>query len=495
MKTPGRKKAASRNPNFGPLILPQALEVSPEQPLLQHGNDTSLENKITPMDTFHSISKDLPGEHGQQIETFPQTNDKNGTPHIQQIEAFQQTREILPITNHTEALNAPVSRLLNERDHILTDIQEEVVEMSPKLIDKPNPPSFPPELVPLRKSMKAPRDPSMNPALSGATPGALVGGKRTSWLMKLREAKALEGLSKKSHPPGTGSGVGQGTKRKSDLFSGDLFSLPQAGIQDDKRPPKLAKTSAGETFSYDLMKTPRPVNMVVTSSTESQCQPTMTFESDQEGVFDRLRKTVEDLGVRAGRTAGKSVGSDTATALAEARAAAKAKIAERDRKDEELTMALPASETAERKTVAFQLIPSIGSAAEPVTTRTSTSTTPPHSPPSFTIPRGPVFSKPPPVFAVREDDQDPHGVRETPEELAMSALKSTGPVEVYRDVLFICLILNSHIMQSTIPRSQNQTLRVSSDSSQDPHRLRETQDTELEELVVSAPKFAPVEVC
>ena len=36
----------------------------------------------------------------------------------------------------------------------------------------------------------------------------------------------------------------------------------------------------------------------------------------------------------------------------------------------------------------------------------------------------------------------------------------------------------------------------SSDFSQDPHRVRETQDTELEELVMSAPKFAgPVEVC
>jgi hypothetical protein len=201
--------------------------------------------------------------------------------------------------------------------------------------------------------MKPPRDPSMNAVLLGAaTPGAAVGGKRTSWLMKAREAKALDELSKKSHPPGMGSGVGasssltlQSSKRKS-----DHFSSPQLGIRDDEWPSKLAKTSEGEMFSYD-----------------------------------RLRKTVEDLGVRVGKMVGKSVGSDTATVLAEvaeARAAVKAKVAERDHKGEELNMALPAPETVEHET--------------------GTSTTPPHSPPlqshSSAMPSGPVFKKPSPVF-------------------------------------------------------------------------------------------------
>ena len=37
---------------------------------------------------------------------------------------------------------------------------------------------------------------------------------------------------------------------------------------------------------------------------------------------------------------------------------------------------------------------------------------------------------------------------------------------------------------------------VSFGFSQDPHRVRETQDTELEELVMTAPKFTgPVEAC
>ncbi|KAF8807394.1 hypothetical protein BYT27DRAFT_7189481 [Phlegmacium glaucopus] len=411
-----------------PLVVPRAVEISEtssRQRSPQHGNDTSQEDKIdsmSSMDTFHSIPLDSPGERIQRTETFPQT-----------IEA-------LAIEDHNELPNA---QSLNDKDHVMTDMQEEVVETSQKLIDKPNPTSFPtlPEPMPLRKSMKPPRDPSMNAVLLGAaTPGAPVGGKRTSWLMKAREAKALEGLSKKFHPPGMGSGVGssssltsQGTKRKS-----DSLSLPQVGIRDDERPPKVARTMEGETISSDSkdhssMRTPGSVGMVATSSMESQSLPPAVVESPQEGVLDRLKKTVEGLGVRVGKTVGKSVGSDTATVLAEARAAAKAKVAERDRKEEELTMALAAPETVEQKSVPreenekrlsisdlfpvegrvkekhkvhekpFQFMPNIGSAAVNTTTsRTSTSTTPPHSPPlqshSFTIPSGPVFNKPPPVF-------------------------------------------------------------------------------------------------
>ena len=183
-------------------------------------------------------------------------------------------------------------------------------------------PSFP-EPMPLWKSTK-PRDPSMNTVLLGAaTPGAPVDGQRTSWLMKARE------MRKKSQTPGMGSGVGsssslafQGTKRKS-----DPFSLPQVGIRDDGRPPKLAKTSVDE----------------------GQNHPPPILESAEEDVLDRLKKTVEGLGVHVGK--GKSVGSDTAIVLAEARAAAEARVAERGRMKEELIMAMPIPETVEHKTV------------------------------------------------------------------------------------------------------------------------------------------------
>ena len=308
-------------------------------PVLQLLNDR---DHIQQIESFPQTSEVLPIENNHnQVSTAPALQLLNNSDHVRQIESLPQTSEVLPIENHSQIPTVPALQLLNDRDHVLTDIQEEDVEISVKLIDKPNPPSsFPtlPEPMPLRKSTK-PRDPSMNAVLLGAaTPGAPVGGKRSSWLMKAREAKALDGLSKKSHPPGMGSDLGasssltiQGTKRKS-----DPFSLPQVGIRDDERPPKLAKTSEGET--------------------ESQSQPPMIMDSAQEGVFDRLKKVVEDLGIRVGQTVGMSVGSDTATVLAEARAAAKAKVAERDRnlKEEELTMALPASETVEHKTIASQ---------------------------------------------------------------------------------------------------------------------------------------------
>lgn len=199
-------------------------------------------------------------------------------------EFFSQTDEFEPI----EVPTAPSSQLLYDRAHVLADIQEEEVEMSVKLIDKPiPPPSFPtlPEPIPLRKSTKPPRDPSINTVLLGAaTPGALVGGMRTSWLKKAREAN-LDKLNKNSHPSGgMASEVGssssltiQGTKRKSDVLSQVEI------IRDDERPSKLAKTSESER------------------ETETQSQPPALVESTSEGVFDRLKKVVEDLGIRVGK--------------------------------------------------------------------------------------------------------------------------------------------------------------------------------------------------
>jgi hypothetical protein len=389
VKTPGRKKAALKKSNH-----------------LQNANSTSLEEKnasISSTDTFHSIPLCSPGDHIQQIETFPPIEINNQFEvSTAPIETFSQTDEV-PI----EIPTAPASQLLHDRDRVLTDIQEEDVEMSVKLIDKPIPPSFPtlPEPIPLRKSTKPPRDPSINAVLLGtATPGAPVGGMRTSWLMKAREAN-IDRLSKKSHPPGMSSEVGasssltfQGTKRKSDHFSlpqvgiqdderppklaktsdgetrksnpfslpqneirvdeqspefaktsegekkkSDPFSLPQAEIRDDERPPKLAKTLEGETRRNDPFYLPqvqvgirdderppkfaktledetkksdpfslpqvgirddeRPPKLAKTSEgeMESQSQPPVMVESAPEGVFDRLKKVVEDLGIHVGK--------------------------------------------------------------------------------------------------------------------------------------------------------------------------------------------------
>ena len=310
VKTPGRKKAALKKANH-----------------LQHANYTSLDSTSS-MDTFHSVPLSSPGDHIRKIETLPQTCEvlpieNNSQIPTTPVEIFSQTNEVLPIENNNQVPTTPVetfhqtsevlpiesnnhvpttlaSQLLYDRDRVLTDIQEEDVEMSVKLIEKPiPPPSFPtlPEPMPLRKSTKPPRDPSINAVLLGAaTPGAPVGGMRTSWLMKAREAN-LDKLSKKSHPPGMGSEVGasssltfQGTKRKS-----DHFSLPQVGIRDDERPHKLAKTSEGETRKSDPFSLPpigirddeRPLKLAKTS--EGETRESNPFSLPPIGIRDDER--------------------------------------------------------------------------------------------------------------------------------------------------------------------------------------------------------------
>jgi hypothetical protein len=66
---------------------------------------------------------------------------KSPDKHIQQIGASPPTSEVLPVENHSEPPEMLVLQLLDVRDHLLTDIQEEVVEMLEKSMDKPNPPS------------------------------------------------------------------------------------------------------------------------------------------------------------------------------------------------------------------------------------------------------------------------------------------------------------------------------------------------------------------
>ncbi|KAF8078634.1 hypothetical protein FPV67DRAFT_1465903 [Lyophyllum atratum] len=286
-----------------------------------------------------------------------------------------------------------------------------------------------PAPMPLRKSMRTPQDPSIGLGqLGAATPGAPPGGKRTSWLKKAREVKALEVTSKHANTvvppvpsiPGT-------LKRK----SGDLFMAHgMTGLEDEERRHKAAKSREGDVAP--LKEEP-----------ESQCE--QFVYTGQEGMLDRFKRTVEGLGARVGKSMGKSLGAGAAlSALAEARAAAEARVAERHYKEEEMTrVAGPVTtlppiddvppemaamsaerEPAERRlsvsdlfppsdgsvkiksksTKSFQIpVSETQSANQNKSNGESTSTTPPDSPPptrptSFVLPSGPVFNKPPPVF-------------------------------------------------------------------------------------------------
>jgi hypothetical protein len=392
-------------------------------------------------ETFHSISLDSPAQHKESSEPPRTALDTNETTIS---ELMNQSPKPLPIKPSTDI-----------PDSLMNDVQDDTIFSDRKSSERPVAPSFPalPGPMPIRKSMRPPRDPSLNAVMLGAaTPGAPVGGKRTSWLAKAREVKALEAPAKKPNLPtlnsnsSSGSSLPQGTKRKSE----DMLSMPPIISEGDERQAKAPKLVEGESVSNkskDIHPEKRTGQQLPADSPAPVQGPSQRDEDMQpEGVLDRLKKTVEGLGVRVTKTMSKSIGGGAATALAEARAAAEARVAERDRKEDEMTMAMglvpakvdlptAAQDTdvkmsavrenegrlsiselfpAEGRVKAkhkvsekpFQFTPSFVPTStkknkEVSMARERTSTTPPHSPPqpkSRPLPPSPVFNKPPPVF-------------------------------------------------------------------------------------------------
>ncbi|KAF8898754.1 hypothetical protein BD779DRAFT_1781240 [Infundibulicybe gibba] len=186
-------------------------------------------------------------------------------------------------------------------------------------------PHFPtlPAPIPLRK----PRDPSVGSGpLAAATPGAAVGGKRTSWLMKAREVKALEVTGKKITviPPNP-------MKRK----SGDMLKIPGIINHEEEPRRKISKT----VDSFSALATTQPT--VPPDDIEAEVD-TQSGQTADVGVLDLFKKTIEGLGARVGKSTSKSFGGSAANALAEAKAAAEVRVAERNHKEEEMTIAMRA---------------------------------------------------------------------------------------------------------------------------------------------------------
>ncbi|TFK77109.1 hypothetical protein BDN72DRAFT_890884 [Pluteus cervinus] len=286
-------------------------------------------------------------------------------------------------------------------------------------------PSFPslPGPMPLRKSMRATRDAPTNTASIGAiTPGTNL-GKRTSWLMKAREVKALELTSKKSiaklHSPDPAPAPAPSTlKRK----SGEMHGLAGAtGLEHEERQQKTTKNAGSETVTDKLYLE----KLESTTRSDTILLPTQEYLNDQEdltqGMLHQIKKKVEDLNAKASKGMGKSLGpSAAAAALAEARAAAEARVAERNSQDGSLEPIAqdasdePASTPAERhigpsETALNSKFTAHNPASQLHTTdiavgvnRNSTSTTPPNSPPAhhstYFPPPIAVASKPVPVF-------------------------------------------------------------------------------------------------
>ncbi|KAJ6519807.1 hypothetical protein C8R45DRAFT_952785 [Mycena sanguinolenta] len=327
-------------------------------------------------------------------------------------------------------MTEPLPAVTEEASNVeMTDVAAQAPHISPKgLTHKPSVPSFPslPSLpLPFRKSIRVPSDPAAAPGpLGAATPGGALGGKRTSWLMRAREVKALEITVKKPNPaPSLGAGMQSGNKRK----SGDMFGVSGAtGLEEEERRHKAAKTIEGDVAPMR----PRTPESTQPKAEHDAEQPSTQPQEGQEGLLVQLKRTVDDLGSRFGKSMGKSLGGTAAAnALAEARAAAEARLVERQHKEEEATMALgpPAARSSTEHSPVFHSSHSRLSVSELVVTSPENrgkgkevsdpapesfpsahdthlgdksanivSTSP--APPVFHMAPAPVFNKPPPVF-------------------------------------------------------------------------------------------------
>ncbi|KAG5221913.1 Inner centromere protein-related protein [Salix suchowensis] len=266
--------------------------------------------------------------------------------------------------------------------------------------------------------------------LGVATPG-LPGGKRTSWLKKAREVKAME----ETIP--TSLTRTQAQKRRGGNW--------RTGDRDpESRKPKAPKSTLGD-FNLSVPDAVQSAEEAPTNDAGHYAPSTdveKTSEQDEVGIFNTFKKTMQGLGAQIGRS-GKSL-AGASLALAEARAAAEAKIAEREKQTnaavhndvedkttplsiEQLTgNAAAKSHESERRSRGGRLSVSElvvdkntewskdavfnakvfhrVESGNPVTSSLgSVSTTPPHSPPASTSdfappPPGPVFNKPVPVF-------------------------------------------------------------------------------------------------
>ncbi|KAI6007423.1 hypothetical protein EDD15DRAFT_2358529 [Pisolithus albus] len=281
---------------------------------------------------------------------------------------------------------------------------------------------------PLRKSIRVPAE--MAISLPSTTPVPAPLGKRTSWLVKAREAKAMEGaviarsdiLNDIPAPVDSSASevpvVSASMKRKSGEILGCLSQSRNTGERASKV-PKMNELDTVSTRTNDDGKS-------------GGCGSVDADGVGKQGFIGQFKRTVEGLGARSGRSMTKSLGGAAATAaLAEARAAAEARVAERNKatevssdlveipdlvvppqplsahQDEEPTSSRSKPDDVERPHFVFDLVsdnakrqgtqaPIIPQIQNP-DLHDGLSTTPPHSPHQKHTPvvkhTGPVFTK------------------------------------------------------------------------------------------------------
>ena len=171
--------------------------------------------------------------------------------------------------------------------------------------------------------------------------------KRTSWLTKAREvhqeAKTLTHTKRTEPQPGpsepstaTTNNLTKSTKRKpSEIFDGVVLPLRQSGKVQKVTETDVQTNAIREQHEREKKEKEKGKER----ENDFQQDPYSDFDIlDEEDALHTLKRTVEGLGSRAGKSMGRSIGGLAAAALAEARATAEARIAE---KTEKLTVIEP----------------------------------------------------------------------------------------------------------------------------------------------------------
>ena len=329
--------------------------IIPLDPMFQGNTSPDGRHPVpSPVNAYHSIPLDSPCEAqfpeagtGNHTEPLPSRTAIN-SPRNSERNAFTAPLPVVPVSNSIPILHT-ISVPLNDS--------------SPRaLAQKSGAAGFPmlPAPSPLRKSLRVAQEAPTGSALPTPAPAPVPLGKRTSWLMKAREAKAMEGTSSL---PGTSAAtsttfprVSTAVKRKSGEMHGAI--PPGPDWDKDQRKPKVARSiEVGivplipkETENTDQPAFPSVQSEPIALSSDVVAMPMGCLESHamdvdeqitrldaaEDGFIDLFKRTVEGLGARAGKSMSKSLGGAAVAALAEARAAAEAKVAERNKVNAEV---------------------------------------------------------------------------------------------------------------------------------------------------------------
>ena len=420
MKTPGRMHASPRKVR---------------QAIAAHATSTALsdEKDVFRCDTPRSSPPPLmtTAEYSDHdIEYPPQIRSS----HSVVIEKTQVAPQPLPSAPSAPSIFVDMSIPLKEEDAPVSDVAR-----NPRVSQFPSlaAPS------PLRKSIRNPRESSLEPSLT-TTPGTGLTGNHISWLAKVREAKAMEVTNKRASvaPSGLVAPLG-GLKRKSDEIP---RSLPSDGDDSEERRAKILKTGVDTTDAATHLE-PRPpgvhsLQLPAVVHAEKTTDDVATLQMDSKtDMMAPLKKAIEALRARTGKSLVGALTEINAQELSPVDLEVVESKVNNDALPEphtlrpSLSAPIPIHGTAAAATTRTTTPPRsprqvIGSAIAPLlcegssrlsvsdlvpkhdrskstnytsSNETSISTTPPDSPPAskktaFFVPGGPVFNKPPPVF-------------------------------------------------------------------------------------------------